>query len=150
MYYLLSSCISFYLLVWLYSLFCITKTVDANGVTHVSANPVSSTLVGMAVLLGVLLIGGFWLCRSMTRREVAVSAGILSVIYVLWVLSEILFPGWDTSTLAISAMNLNAVVSSLLYRLTGHFELSSLLACFIPLLFVLFAGKSPAKSPAPL
>lgn len=141
LYYLLSSWISFHLLVRLYS-FCIIKTVDTDGVTNVSVNPVASTLVEIVVLLGVLLIGGFWLCRTMTRREVAVSAGILSVVYFLWVLSEILFPGWDTSTLGVMVMNLNAVITGLLYRLTGQFELSALIGCFTPMLFVLFARKS--------
>lgn len=141
LYYLLASWISFYLLVWLYS-FCIVKTVGADGVTNVSTNPVATTLIGMAVLLSVLLIGGFWLCRTMTRREVVVSSGILSAVYFLWVLSELVSPGWDAFLPGGSVMSLNAEVGSLLFRLTGQLELSALIASFTPMLFVLFGRKA--------
>lgn len=146
LYYPLASYISFYLLVWLYS-FCVVKTVGADGVTNVRMHPVATTLIGLSVLLGVLLLGGFWLCRTMTRREVAISAGILSAVYVLWVLSEIRFPGWDASSSATAVMCLNAKVGSLLSRLTHQFELSALISCFTPMLFVPFGRTSISEPP---
>lgn len=136
-YYLIVSSLCFRLLVWLYS-FCVVKTVDANGVTHVSSNPVANTLIGISVLIIVLVIGGFWLCRTMTRLEVAVSAGLLSALYLLWSLFPIEALVWPM----IYATSLNVELASLLSSITGQAELSAMIGCFTPMLFVFFGKKS--------
>ncbi len=142
-YYLAVSYISFHLLVLLYSSFCIVKTVDAEGVTNVSANPILTRVVSMAVLLAALLLGGLLLCRTMTRCEVALSAGIISILYVAWMVSECLAPGWDASfSTAIYVTSLNAEVSSLLNTFLHHPQLASFIACFTPMLLIPFGKKS--------
>lgn len=143
LYYLGASWIGFYVLVFLYSSFCTVKTVGADGVINVSINPVLRTIVSITVLLAVFFLGGFWICRKMTRREIALSAGILSAFYFIWVLSEFLAPGWDASiSMAYVLMSLNAEVSTLLCEVTGLSQLSSLISCFSPMLFVLFGRNS--------
>ena len=143
LYYLVASWIGFYVLVFLYSSVCAVKTVGADGIITVSINPILRTIVSIAVLLAVFFLGGFWLCRKMTRRETALSAGILSAFYFVWGLSEFLVPGWDSSiSMAYVLMSLNAEVSALLCQLTGQFQLSSLIGCFTPMLFVLFGRNS--------
>ena len=143
LYYLVASWIGFYVLVFLFSSFCVVKSVGADGLINVNINPILRTIVSITVLLAVFFLGGFWLCRKMTRREIALSAGILSVFYFVWVLSEFLAPGWDASiSMAYAFMSLNAEVSSLLCALTGQSQLSSLIGCFAPMLFVLFGKKS--------
>ncbi len=146
LYYLTASFLCFYPLLWVHSLFTV-KTVNADGIINVSTNPVCTTIGGLLVLLVVLLIGGFWLCRTMTRREIAVSSGILSAVYFLWGLSHLLVPNWDASIPTYNFICLNMEVASLLSYLIGQSVVCSLLGSFTPMLFVLFGRKElPAKS----
>lgn len=138
-YYLAASAVGFYVLVFLYATFCVKPTVGPDGVANAAVNEVLTTVIGLAVVAGVLCLGGFWLCRKMTRKEVALSAGLLTAVYLLWVGSELLFPGWD-ATLGIATyfMSLNAEVGGLLVRLIGSPMVASLISCFTPMLFVCF------------
>lgn len=141
-YYLAASTVSFYVLVFLYSTFCVKSAVGADGVATAEMNEVLAAVISLAVLVAVFCLGGFWLCRKMTKLEVALSAGALTVVYLLWVGSELLFPGWDASlSVATCFMSLNAEMGGLLVRLIGSPMVASLIGCFTPMLFVCFGRK---------
>ncbi len=146
-YYLAASTVNFYVLMSLYSGLCIKPTVGADGVATVETNEVLMTFLGLAVLAAVLCLGGLWLCRTMTKMEVAVSAGALTVVYLLWAGSELLFPGWDAALgFATSFMSLNAEVGGLVMRVIGSPVAASLIGCFTPMLFVCFGRNHLPES----
>ena len=88
-YCLIASWISFYATVYLARFFFVVKSVGADGVTNVSADPVRSTIFHAVLFLAVLLIGGLWAFRSMTRAEIAVSAAIMTAVYLSVVLFQL-------------------------------------------------------------
>lgn len=141
-----SSWISFYITVYLGGFFFTVKTVGADGVTQVSVDPVRSLIFNIVLFLVVLLVGGLWVLRSMTKKEIAVSAGIASAIYLLIVLAQLYVPDFAISFLLALAyvQNWKGIISSCLIRLTDNVTLSAILSCFAPMLFVFFGKKSNA------
>ena len=87
-FYLCASWISFYLTVYLGFLYLV-KTTGADGVTEVSVDPIRSTIFDLVLLLAVLLLGGLWAFRSMTRREIAASAALLILPMLAIVLTQL-------------------------------------------------------------
>ena len=141
-----SSWISFYLTVCIGGFFFTVKSVGADGVAQVSADPVRSAIFNGLLFLLVLLVGGLWAFRSMTKAEVAVSAGIASGIYLLIVLAQLYVPNFPLSlsiTLAY-IQNWTGTVSSFLLKLTNNLTLSVILSSFAPLLFIPFGKRSRA------
>lgn len=141
-----SSWISFYLTVCIGGFFFTVKSVGADGVAQVSADPVRSAIFNGLLFLLVLLVGGLWAFRSMTKAEVAVSAGIASGIYLLIVLAQLYVPNFPLSlsiTLAY-IQNWTGTVSSFLLKLTNNHTLSVILSAFAPLLFIPFGKRSHA------
>lgn len=141
LFYLAVSFFCFYLFVWLDS-FCIEKTIDANGNTDIYFNQ-NCVIIGIVVLIFVFLIGGLTLCRRMTHKEIAISSGILSILYLLW----ILFPV-EAFTIPFSHfLCLNERIAALLSHVTGEPFLSAIISSFAPMIFILFGRKS-AKTDA--
>ena len=139
-----SSWIGFYLTVYIGGFFFTVKSVGADGVTQVSADPIRSAIFNGALFLLVLLVGGLWAFRSMTRAEVAVSAGIASGIYLLMVLAQLYVSNFPLSlsiTLAY-IQNWTGTLSSFLLKLTNNLTLSVILSSFAPLMFIPFGRKS--------
>ncbi len=141
-YYLAASAVGEYLLIFLKAHLAMTRTVDSAGVADVAVNTPLSAAISLAIPAAVLLLGGFTLCRKLTRKEVALSAGILSALSLLLLLSELLFPGWDAQIGFIYALDaMNIEVAGLLELLLGLPTVAALIGCFTPMLFIPFGRK---------
>jgi len=143
---LAASWVSFYITVYLGGFFFIVQTVGADGIIQISADPLRSALFSAATFLLVLLTGGLWAFRSMTRAEISLSAGIASAFYLILVLAQLLMPNSPLS-LSITLSHIQTWpgdLSSFLLRLTGNFPFSVIASSFAPLLFIPF-GKRSAK-----
>lgn len=68
---LLASALSYWLTIFPGYLFYVNRAANADGSIAVSVDPLRSTLLQIALFLLVLLAGGLWAFRSMTRREIA-------------------------------------------------------------------------------
>lgn len=124
--------------------FYVVQTPGADGVTNVSVDPLRSELFSGALFLAVLLLGGLWFFRSMTKKEIAVSAGCAVLIYLAAVLWQIAHPT-DYSAFnmwLVEIQQWNATVASWLYQLTDSNYFSAAASSFTPLLFIPFGKKS--------
>ena len=139
---LISSYVSFYVTVYLGSAFFVVRTVGADGVTNVSADPVRSAIFDAVLFLIVLALGGLWAFRSMTRAEIAASAGIISMVYLAVTVLALTVPTFPIPFVVQMGMLFNGAVSSWLLRLTDHLAFSTITACFTPLLFIPFGRKT--------
>lgn len=139
---LISSWISFYVTVYIGGFFFTVKSVGADCVTELSADPLRSAVFSGCLFIAILLLGGLWAFRSMTKAEIAVSAAIISSIYLAVTLAQLYMPGFPIALSAklASVQNWTAILSSLLIKLTNNLQLSVLLSCLAPFLFVPF-GK---------
>ena len=139
---IVASWISYYLTVYLGGFFFAVQTTRADGVIEVSADPLRSVLFSGALFLIVLFAGGLWFFRSMTKKEIAVSAAITSALYLALTLAQMAVPGLSLSLsmILIKIQNWTGTMGNFLYRLTKHLTLSTLLANLSPLLFIPF-GK---------
>lgn len=138
------SWISYYLTIYIGGIFFAVKTVGADGITVLSADPLRSAVFRGVLFLIILLLGGLWAFRSMTKTEIAVSATITSVIYLAVALAQLYissFPGALSVKLA-SFQNWTGTLLSFLGELTDNFQLSVLLSNLAPFLFVPFGKKS--------
>ena len=138
-----ASWISFYLTVYLGGFFFTVKTVGADGITQVSADPIRSAIFNAVLFLIVLLVGGLWAFRSMSKAEIAASSAITSGIYLLIALAQLYilnFPLSLSVTLAY-IQNWTSTVSSFLLKLTDNLTASVILSSFAPLVFIPFGRK---------
>ena len=137
------SWISYYITVYIGGFFFTVKTVGADGITQLSADPLRSAIFNGLLFLIVLLLGGLWAFRSMTKAEIGVSAAIASVIYLALALAQLYVPNFPLSLSVNLAMiqNWTGTLSSFLIKLTNSFQLSVLLSNLAPFLFVPF-GKN--------
>ena len=138
-----ASWISFYLTVYLGGFFFTVKTVGADGITQVSADPIRSAIFNAVLFLIVLLVGGLWAFRSMSKAEIAASSAITSVIYLLIALAQLYILNFPLSLSVILAyiQNWISIVSSLILKLTDNLTASVILSSFAPLLFIPFCRK---------
>ena len=139
---LISSYVSFYVTAYLGGAFFVVRTVGADGVTNVSADPVRSAIFDAALFLIVLALGGLWAFRTMTRAEIAASAGIISMVYLAVTVLALEVPTFPIPFVVQMGMLFNGAVSSWLLRLTDHLAFSTIAACFAPLLFIPFGRKT--------
>ena len=141
-----ASWISFYLTAYMGGFFFTVKTVDADGIVNLSADPLRSAIFNAVLFLIVWLLGGLWVRRSMTKMEVAASAGIASGIYLLIVLAQLCMANFPLSLSVTLAyiQNWTAILSSFMLKLTDELDLSVIASCFAPLLFIPF-GRKTAK-----
>ena len=138
-----ASWISFYLTVYLGGFFFTVKTVGADGITQVSADPIRSAIFNAVLFLIVLLVGGLWAFRSMSKVEIAASSAIASGIFLLIVLAQLYIPSFPISLSIRLAyiQNWTGTVSSFLLKLTDNLTVSVILSSFSPMLFILFGRK---------
>ena len=138
-----ASWISFYLTVYLGGFFFTVKTVGADGVIQVSVDPIRSIVFNAALFLIVLLVGGLWAFRSMSKAEIAVSSTIASTIYLLIVLAQLFISSFPLSLSVTLAyiQNWTSTVSSFLLKLTDNLTVSVILSSFAPMLFIPFGRK---------
>ena len=85
---LVGSWVAFYLTVYLGRFFFVVKTVGENGNMIVSADPVRSSIFHWVLFLLILVVGGILFLRSMTKKEIALSAAIISGIYLIFVFTQ--------------------------------------------------------------
>ena len=110
---------------------------------YLTVYPVRSAIFDLVLLLAVLLLGGLWACRGMTKLEIFCSAAILVAVYVIINLLEIFFDVPVSLSISLAKFqNLNGMISSPLFRLTDQLELSVLISDLAPFLFIPFGKRS--------
>lgn len=135
--------------------FYVIKTTGPDGVIDASINPIRSTLLDVGLFAFVLLIGGLWLFRSMTKAEIAVSAAIAAALYLAVTIPELITPSCffnlspSFDLVLIELQQWRSIISSFLWDLTNQVEVSAVLSCFAPFLFVPF-GKKAARQGNPV
>lgn len=147
LYYPIASAVSGYIILWT-SPFYMEKIVDAQGVISATRDPLRAFLVEAGLFLAVFLIGGLVVFRSMTRREIAVSAGILSGIYIAVGLLEKIpgvFSFFLLSDLWLCG-SLNSMVTSVIRMVLHQSTIAALLGVFTPMLFTVFGKKEAHPS----
>ena len=79
----------------------------------------------------------------MTKKEIAISAGIMSSIYLLIILAQSLFPNFplELSVTLAYIQNWKGMISQFLMKLTDNIMISEILSSFGPLLFIPFGRK---------
>ena len=143
---LAGSWIGYYLTVYMERFFFLVKTVGENGISEISVDPVRSLIFSLVLFFLILVIGGRFLLRGMTKKEIALSAAIISGIYLILTVVQINFQ------LYFGNINGNALLSifqtwpntltKILCQITGNATiLFTFLCCFSPFLYVFF-GKS--------
>ena len=143
---LAGSWVGFYLSVYMQRFFFLLKTVGEDGNMIVSADPVRSSIFSWVLFFLILVAGGLFLLRGMTKKEIALSAAIISGVYLILTVVQINFQ------LYFGNINGNALLSifqtwpntltKILCQITGNATiLFTFLCCFSPFLFVFF-GKS--------
>ena len=118
------------------------RTTGADGAVEVSVDPLRSTLFQGVLFLAILLLGGLWAFRSMTKLEIAASAALISAVYLVVILLQLYLPGFP---LALSVwlapfQNWKGILSSLLLRFM-NFHLALAASAFAPFLFVPFGRR---------
>lgn len=138
-----ASVVCFYLTAYLGRFFFVVKTVGEDGSIQAAADPMRSAIFQSVLFLIVLFVGGFWIVRSMTKAEAAVSAGITSGIYLLIVCAELILPDFPPSLSVLLAyiQEWKSILSAILMRLTDSLALAAIASSFAPLLFIPF-GRS--------
>lgn len=138
------SWICYYLTVYIGGFFFAVKTVGADGITELSVDPLRSAIFNGSLFLIVLLLGGLWAFRSMTKTEITVSAAIISVIYFSIVVAQLYIPNFPIALSVKLAIfqKWTGTLSSFLIKLTNNFQISVLLSNLAPFLFVPFGKKS--------
>ena len=118
------------------------RTTGADGAVEVSVDPLRSTIFQGVLFLAILLLGGLWAFRSMTKLEIAASAALISAVYLVVILLQLYLPGFP---LALSVwlapfQNWKGILSSLLLRFM-NFHLALAVSAFAPFLFVPFGRR---------
>ena len=140
---MVASWISFSITAYLGGFFFFFMTVDADGVTIVSTDPVRSAIFHTVIFLIIVLVGGLWAFRSMTKKEIEISDGIMSSIYLLIILAQSLFSTFplELSVTLAYIQNWKGMISQFLMKLTDNIMISEILSSFGPLLFIPFGRK---------
>ena len=136
-----ASWISFYATVYLGRFFFVVQEMGNDGVIQVSADPIRSAIFNGVLFLIVLFVGGLWAFRNMTKNEIALSAAIMTAVYLLLDLVQIMAPNYSTSFFFAYIQNWTAIPASFLFSLTDNLIISSIISSFSPLLFILFGRK---------
>lgn len=135
----IASWISFYITAYLGQFFFVVKETGTDGVIYGSVDPVRSAIFNGALFLLVLLVGGLWGFRNMSKQEIIASSAIASAIYLLIVLCQLMMKGFPFSFIYIQ--NWISVPNSFIFSLTDNLAISAIISSFSPLLFILFKGK---------
>lgn len=118
------------------------RTTGADGAVEVSVDPLRSTLFQGVLFLAILLLGGLWAFRSMTKLEIAASAALISAVYLVVILLQLYLPGFPPALSVWLApfQNWKGILSSLLLRFM-NFHLALAASAFAPFLFVPFGRR---------
>ena len=142
----LGSLASYYVTVYFGGHFFTASSVAPDGSIILSADPVRSAIWNTALFLAVVL-GGIRFLRGMTRKEIAVSAGLITALYLAVVLAQLYFPGlpqfWGFTLSPFQ--NWTGTFASLFQKLTGNFTFSVIAGNFAPLLFIPFGRKERSQ-----
>ena len=140
---LFANLLSYWLTVFAGPLFYVNRVANADGSIEVSVDPLRSTLLKIALFLLVLLPGGLWAFRSMTRREIACSAALLILPMLAIVLAQLWVPSFPlkVSVFLSPFYNWSGSLSSLLMRCSLPLPAATIIAQFAPLLFVPFGRR---------
>ena len=140
---LLAGLLSYWLTVFAGPLFYVSRAVNAVGSIEVSVDPLRGTLFKIALFLLVLLLGGLWAFRSITRREIACSAALLILPMLAIVLAQLWVPGFPlkVSVFLSPFYNWSGSLSSLLMWCSLPLPAATIIAQFAPLLFVPFGRR---------
>ena len=105
-------------------------------------DPLRSTLFQGVLFLAILLLGGLWAFRSMTKLEIAASAALISAVYLVVILLQLYLPGFPPALSVWLApfQNWKGILSSLLLRFI-NFHLALAASAFAPFLFVPFGRR---------
>lgn len=138
---IIASWLSYYITIYGGFLYMV-RTTGADGAVEVSVDPLRSTLFQGVLFLAILLLGGLWAFRSMTKLEIAASAALISALYLVVILLQLYLPGFP---LALSVwlapfQNWKGILSSLLLRFM-NFHLALAASAFAPFLFVPFGRR---------
>ena len=138
---IIASWLSYYITIYGGFLY-VVRTTGADGAVEVSVDPLRSTLFQGVLFLAILLLGGLWAFRSMTKLEIAASAALISAVYLVVILLQLYLPGFP---LALSVwlapfQNWKGILSSLLLRFM-NFHLALAASAFAPFLFVPFGRR---------
>ena len=138
---IIASWLSYYITIYGGFLYMV-RTPGADGAVEVSVDPLRSTIFQGVLFLAILLLGGLWAFRSMTKLEIAASAALISAVYLVVILLQLYLPGFP---LALSVwlapfQNWKGILSSLLLRFM-NFHLALAASAFAPFLFVPFGRR---------
>ena len=138
--------VSWYATIWLGRYFYVVTEMGADGTPIVSADPVRSGIFSIVLFILLLLAGGLWFLRGMTRKEIAVSAGIASAMYLLLLLGQMLLPELlGFAVIGISMIqNWTVMGTNWLWRLVG--SASSWMSVLMPFLFVPFGRRAESEA----
>ncbi len=143
---LAASWVCYYLTIYLGGFIFGEREMGADGIIQISVNQLRADIFHGALFLAALLAGGIWFRRSMSRREIAVSALMASAVYLLL---ELLLSCSDqfsvSQILTFSRFcEWNRSFAAPLLRLTDNQAVSYVAAALAPLLFILFGKKAKA------
>ena len=138
---IIASWLSYYITIYGGFLY-VVRTTGADGAVEVSVDPLRSTLFQGVLFLAILLHGGLWAFRSMTKLEIAASAALISALYLLVLLLQLYLPGFPPALSVWLApfQNWKGILSSLLLRFM-NFHLALAASAFAPFLFVPFGRR---------
>ena len=68
--------VTFWLTVMIGGRFVAVTGVGSDGIPTISVDPVRSALFNGVLFVAVLLLGGLWFLKGMTKREIAISAAM--------------------------------------------------------------------------
>ena len=138
---IIASWLSYYITIYGGFLY-VVRTTGADGAVEVSVDPLRSTLFQGVLFLAILLLGGLWAFRSMTKLEIAASAALISAVYLVVLLLQLYLPGFPPALSVWLApfQNWKGILSSLLLRFI-NFHLALAASAFAPFLFVPFGRR---------
>ena len=138
---IIASWLSYYITIY-GGFFYVVRTTGADGAVEVSVDPLRSTLFQGVLFLAILLLGGLWAFRSMTKLEIAASAALISAVYLVVILLQLYLPGFPPALSVWLApfQNWKGILSSLLLRFI-NFHLALAASAFAPFLFVPFGRR---------
>ena len=138
---IIASWLSYYITIYGGFLY-VVRTTGADGAVEVSVDPLRSTLFQGVLFLAILLLGGLWAFRSMTKLEIAASAALISAVYLVVILLQLYLPGFPPvlSVWLAPFQHWIGIPSTLLLRLMNlHPALAA--SAFAPFLFVPFGRR---------
>ena len=138
---IIASWLSYYITIY-GGFFYVVRTTGADGAVEVSVDPLRSTIFQGVLFLAILLLGGLWAFRSMTKLEIAASAALISALYLVVILLQLYLPGFPPALSVWLApfQNWKGILSSLLLRFM-NFHLALAASAFAPFLFVPFGRR---------